>query len=179
MTQETPIWLDYNKPPPGYRIDEQDDGEWDWSVGGDVPSDGNAHLITTESDALAAAWAHYKSEHDPPGMWSGQARGEHPGGYGFALMGSDHGHPIEADFERIDDARAAAWAWHDRRRAIVVDINDQTCSGGRELAAWLARAIAWTEAECSEIEAYAVLPFPRSVDMPQALQRVLLPEATR
>ncbi len=180
MTENTAIErLDYSKPPPGYRIDEQD-GEFDWYVGDDVsPDNGNASLITTEADALREAWEDYKVENDPPGVWAGQARGEHPGGYGFGLMEADHEHPLDADCERIDDARAAAWDWHDRRRAIVVDIDDQTCSGGRGLAAWLASALAWTEAECSEIEAYAALPFPRSVDMPQALQRVLLPEAAR
>lgn len=205
MTQET-AWLDYNKPPPWYRVDEQDDGEWDfgggmqqavrlamlcktacgrarsgwdWSVGGDVPSDGNAHLITTEDDALAAAWAHYKAERDPPGMWSGQARGEHDGGYGFANMEADHEHPLDADFERIDDARAAAWAWHDSRRAIVLDIDEQTCSGGKHLGAWLSLALAWTDAECTEVETYAALPFPRGIDMPAPLQRVLLPEGQR
>lgn len=71
--------------------------------------------MTRAREALAAAWAHYKAHNDPPGMWSGQARGEHPGGYGYALMESSHEHPLEADFERIDDARAAAWAWYDRR----------------------------------------------------------------
>lgn len=187
MTQETPTWLDYSKPPPGYRVDEQD-GEWDWSVGGDVPSDGNAHLITTEDDALAAAWAHYKAKHDPPGcsiglVMSGQGattRGDFVIDWGDRQGSSVPAYKGKAQRAgAYQEAHAAAWAWHDRRRAIVVDVDDQLCSGGRELAAWLASALAWTEAECAEIEAYAALPFPRSVDMPQALQRVLLPEAAR
>jgi len=139
----TATWLDYSKPPPGYHVD----------LHGDF------------SDALSAAWTHYKAERDPPGSLRCGAVGEHCVTFGRGLP----------HFQ----ARSAAWAWHDRRRTIVVDIDDQTCSGGRELAAWLARALAWTEAKCSEIEAYAALPFPRSVDMPQALQRVLLPEAAR
>ena len=92
MTKET-AWLDYTTPPPGYRIDEQD-GEFDWYVGDDVsPDNGNASLITTEADALREAWEDYKAEHHPPGL-----------------------PPCHADH------RAAAWAWHDRRRAIAYDI---------------------------------------------------------
>lgn len=156
MTQDA-AWLDYTKPPPGYHVD----------LHGDFAA------------ALALVWSDYKAEDDPPSMWAGQARGEHPGGYGFALMGTDHEHPIEADFERIDDARAAAWVWHDRRRAIITDIDEQTCNGGKALAAWLSRALLWTNSECEEIERYVALPFPRSVDMPAPLQRVLLPEGDR
>lgn len=155
MTQDA-AWLDYTKPPPGYHVD----------LHGDFAA------------ALALVWSDYKAEDDPPSMWAGQARGEHPGGYGFALMGTDHEHPIEADFERIDDARAAAWVWHDRRRAIAYDIYSRTC-GGKALTVLMAAALTWTDAECAEVEAYAALPFPRSVDMPAPLQRVLLAEGER
>lgn len=74
-------------------------------------------------------------------------------------------------------ARVVAWARHDRRRAIILDINDQT-GGGLDVAAVLSKLLLWTDAECEEVERYAALPFPRGVDMPQPLQRVLLPEAT-
>lgn len=122
MTEETAIErLDYSKPPPGYEVfdddgDREEDGfdfscmGWYFGIAGcdDVPEDGKPRA--TEADALVSAWAHYKVHNDPPGMWSGKARGEHPGGYGFALMGTDPEHPLEADFEVLADARAAAWA---------------------------------------------------------------------
>jgi hypothetical protein len=98
MTETTEVArLDYSKPPPGYRIDEQD-GEFDWYVGDDVsPDNGNASLITTEADALREAWEDYKAEHDPPGCdsWS-------------------------ADWDEAE-ARTAAWAWHDRRHALAAN----------------------------------------------------------
>jgi len=40
-------------------------------------------------------------------------------------------------------------------------------------------ALPISDADCAEVERYAALPFPRSVDMPAPLQRVLLPEAER
>ncbi len=123
MTEETATIqrLDYSKPPPGYTVRFEDSS----GANGDGPPlwwYGAPHCLASmgsEAEALAAAWAHYKAHNDPPGMWSGQARGEHPGGYGYALMESSHEHPLEADFERIDDARAAAWAWYDRRLALT------------------------------------------------------------
>jgi hypothetical protein len=102
------------------------------------------------ADNIADAWSHYKREHDPPGM--------------LVIP--------------RDNARAAAWAWHDLRRAIAYDIYSRTC-GGKALTVLMAAALTWTDAECAEVEAYAALPFPRSVDMPAPLQRVLLPEGER
>jgi len=151
MTQET-AWLDYTKPPPGYAAMRH---SWHLSTDGTHTGAGASCQTWTQDETLSDAWGHYKASDDP------------------------HGLPVPAWLASSTagaEARAAAWAWHDRRRAIVLDIDDQTCSGGKHLAAWMALALAWTDAECAEVEAYAALTFPRSVDMPAPLQRVLLPE---
>lgn len=180
MTQDA-AWLDYTKPPPGYRIDEQD-GEFDWYLGDDVsPDNGNASVITTEAEALRQAWEDYKNEHDPPGMqvfvWPKEKASDPPTAWCVALRGKVHFAAFEGA-EGETTARAAAWAWHDLRRAIAYDIYSRTC-GGKALTVLMAAALTWTDAECAEVEAYAALPFPRSVDMPAPLQRVLLAEGER
>ena len=149
MTQET-AWLDYTKAPPGYGFS----------------------ILKPKADQILAMWLRHKREHDPPDMTVAEVESVVPeiDGWGFTVGNQQW----SADWGNAE-ARAAAWVWYDRRRAIVLDINEQTCSGGKHLAAWMALALAWTDAECAEVEAYAALPFPRGIDMPQALQRLLLP----
>jgi hypothetical protein len=201
MTQET-AWLDYTKTPPRYelgnRADEDDrlvisdEGEelvsfraggitpWAWNdpTGLSMDSCGDAD---SQDEALSAAWAHYKAEHDPPGMqvfvWPKEKASDPPTAWCVALRGKVHFAAFEGA-EGETTARAAAWAWHDRRRAIAYDIYSRTC-GGKALTVLMAAALTWTDAECAEVEAYAALSFPRSVDMPAPLQRVLLPEGER
>lgn len=163
MTKETAIeMLDYSKPPPGI--------------------DPRAMLLAHRGGTwgpreIAAAWA----EHDPPGMTVtvDVATGDDvywfapeppPGHFATCFPGE----PVDNEAE----ARAAAWAWHNRRHALARDIADQIgkSDGAAEL---LAAFLRWTDDECAEVEAYAALPFPRSVDMPAALRRVLLPEPAR
>ena len=177
MTEETAtMYLDYSKPPPGYVEDfARRVGDFGVAVGWWV----NGRCYKTEAKALAAAWAHYKAEHDPPGLTEifgcgglvdgGVVRGLK---FRFGIASDEKFYPDRAA------ARAAAWAWHDRRHAIAVDIEEQT-GGQVDAGALLSKIIAWTEAECTDVEAYAALPFPRSVDMPAALRRVLLPEPAR
>lgn len=158
MTRETAIaMLDYSKPPLGYRVEQGIDGfvVIDPQMVRHSAAMQNLGHGWRLDVAEARAWAHYKAEHDPPGLTVQSFRAR-------ALGLPD------------PKARATAWAWHDRRLAIVVDVDEQTCGGGKDLAAWLTKALAWTDAECAEIESYAALPFPRSVDMPKALQRVIL-----
>jgi hypothetical protein len=143
-------------------------GGWFWIRG---PQGGDGHrgdIGATETDALAAAWAHHKAEHDPPGMqvfvWPKEKASDPPTAWCVALRGKVHFAAFEGA-EGETTARAAAWAWHDRRRAIAIDIYARTC-GGKALAVLMSAAITWTDAECAEVEAYAALPFPCSVDMP-------------
>lgn len=178
MTQET-AWLDYTDAPPMYDIgpDTCDNaGGWFWIRGPQNGEGDRGDIGSTEANVLADAWSHYKQDHDPPGMRVDMGIGV----WRFAWK-VRHGEwsNINNPMWNLADARAAAWAWHDRRRAIVIDIDEQTCSGGKHRAEWMSIALTWTDAECAEVEAYAALPFPRSVDMPSPLQRVLLPEGQR
>ena len=167
MTQET-AWLDYTKAPHGFEVN----GQW-WRT---VTTKQSRWWGTLGLDGVASAWSAVKEHHDPPGMEVEEVESVVPeiDGWGFTVGNQQW----SADW-RESEARAAAWAWHDRRRAIVIDIDEQLCSRGNSLAAWMTLAIAWTDAECAEVEAYAALPFPRSVDMPAPLQRMLLPEGQR
>lgn len=177
MTEETPDWLDYSKPPPGWSPVVAmgfEDGTFYRSAPDSGPHGG--YRGETKLEVIAAAWAHFKVQHDPPGMrviGTGDADQTFDGAKLFYLS-----HTNSEDNARARlAARVVAWARHDRRRAIVLDINEQT-GGGLDVAAMLSRLLLWTDAECEEVERYAALPFPRSIDMPQPLQRVLLPEAT-
>jgi hypothetical protein len=191
MTKETAIeMLDYSKPPPGYEVAEDlsvPRVTWGWcrlEQNGRWEADGG---FSSRAEAVAAAWAHCKVKHDPPGcsiglVMSGQGattRGD------FVIdWGDRQGSSVPAYKGKsqragaYQEARAAAWAWHDRRHALARDIADQIgkSDGAAEL---LAAFLRWTDDECAEVEAYAALPFPRSVDMPAALRRVLLPEPAR
>ena len=166
MTKET-AWLDYTNPPNGYEINEQ----W-WRA---AATQQHRWWGTLGHTGLESAWSHYKSYNDPPEMrviGTGDLDQTFDGVRHFFLSRTGSAENAVARGE----ARAAAWAWYDRRRAIVLDIDEQTCSGGKHLAAWMSAALAWTDAECAEVEAYAALPFPRSIDMPAPLQRILLPQ---
>lgn len=88
--------LDFSKPPPGYCIDEQDDGWWWWLAD---PEDGNVAPFSSEAEAIAAAWTHYKERHDPPGMWAYHTAG----GYAFGLA--------HRGLTGGSKARSATWAW--------------------------------------------------------------------
>lgn len=97
--------LDYSKPPLGYTAD----GQW-WSypsprprhplnIGPDSPLT-NVATVAPKDGALAAAWSHYKEHRDPPGLAVMSFRA-------LAMGLPDH------------EARAAAWAWYDRRLAVA------------------------------------------------------------
>jgi hypothetical protein len=173
--------IDYSNPPPGHTLEADRDEH------GDIEWDG---LHETEVAALSAAWAHYKAEHDPPGLLVDELD---PGWSFYVMMDSTRAslwssslpspasYPVLAvggPFSGRPEARAAAWAWHDRRHALARDVADQL--GEPDSAtALLSKMLPWTDAECEEVEAYAALPFPRSIDMPAPLQRILLAEGSR
>lgn len=59
-----------------------------------------------------------------------------------------------------------------KRRALAVELAEQLGipDGGASL---LDKMSTWTDADCDEAQRYAALPFPRSVDMPDALRRIV------
>ena len=132
--------LNYAKEPPGYRVAWGTQGPREWSFrspGGTRlprPADGCDDLaeFATQRTALAAAWTHYKREHDLPGLevercGFGQRTAEQPW-----WMTTDEG-----------AEHAAAWAWHDRRHALAGRLTLQD--------AW-PRCLRWTDAECDQVD---------------------------
>ena len=138
---ETVARLDYSKPPPGYAVAWRTHGACEWSLmspeGIRLPRPANGcddiAEYATQRLALTAAWAHYKTHNDPPGMsvdevsgpdaawrWCVSAAREHRG-----LRGTNPA------------ARSAAWAWHDRRHALSARISAEERSRRR----WLGRPV--------------------------------------
>ena len=145
--------FDYSKPPHGFDV-------------ADLPASLRKTIETAGvwgPNALDAAWSHCKAHNDPPHL--------HPND-GSERMAA-------AFFSPVAEWRAAAWAWHDRRRALAVDISEQIGADRFAAPVLLDEMIKWTDAECDEVERYAALPFPRDIDMPAPLQRVLLAEGDR
>lgn len=116
MTQET-AWLDYSKPPPGYRVTFSESCWWasdprDQFIGDET--------FATQRLALVAAWAHYKAEHDPPGIETVPTMGN---GAAFVmpdspLWGSNV--PVVLPWVgKYISAGTAAWAWHGRRHELA------------------------------------------------------------
>ena len=160
---ETPIpLLDYSKPPPGYALEEDaadpSSGKW-----GAYLRDADDKETIWESEwttgplACAAAWAHARAHNDPLGTMRCGALGL------YVTFG-----PGLPKFL----SRTEIWAYYDRRRKIALDIAEQHLESHRATDL-LAKFIRWTDAECEAVERYAALPFPRSVDMPAPLRRVL------
>lgn len=115
--------LDYTKAPPGYRV-----GRNGFSL---YAQDGEHVRIVTRiasstAEALAAAWSHYKREHDPPGF---TVRGFRFGAGWVADVAVGIKPTAESTLVLVDDngavfvdacaARVYAWAWHDRRHALA------------------------------------------------------------
>lgn len=130
--------LDYSKPLPGYVVRFEDssmangDGPplWWWGHPEYAASAGE------EDDGLAAAWSHYKREHDPPGMKLMRAREEALLWWSVWVTTSEGWRKIspnpqawaDGDSEDSDkaDARAFAWAWHDSRLALAAKLDGGT-----------------------------------------------------
>lgn len=139
MTEET-ARLDYSKPPSEYAealarplvacgsdIDvkklEADLADWKRSGMLLVPAGTKVSF-----PSLAEMWAHHKAHNDPPGMRTAWSTGD-------AVTPL----PLEA----LVEARAKAWAWHDRRHALAARLTLQD--------AW-PRCLRWTDSECDQVD---------------------------
>ena len=61
--------LDRTQPPPGYEVSEWGNPPgWFWYPDPCEDAQNCGAPLATEAAALAAAWAHYECEHDPPGL---------------------------------------------------------------------------------------------------------------
>ena len=116
--------LDYIKPPPGFTVFASDNSP-----------------VAKFYDPLKEAWASYRARHDPPGIDVARA----------------HGHPIPwwAYRERLcllgrdseAEARAAAWAWYDRRLALA-----HTGVAWPLVLTWSDEVCAAAEANCARFD---------------------------
>lgn len=129
--------LDRTQPPPKMWVDWNEGAAWCWGNDGEGyrgwvdDSEADAH-----AKAIAAAWAHYECEHDPPGMETFDYR-----------------------WDTRDAARAAAWAWYWRRVAVGDVLVQVARFGGAGiddqrslmLTGW-PRCLTWSDEQVSEVE---------------------------
>ena len=104
--------LDFAGPPPGFQVST-------------LPVNLRRTIETASvwgPRALAAAWAKYKAENDPPGMstrWAGGTYAEPGGRWVWVLFFEHNGakYNLVQDFKSApqDVARAAAWRWYEAR----------------------------------------------------------------
>ena len=103
---------------------------------------------TDREQALAAAWARYKEENDPPGMWV-EANTETTAIWCWGCTGSGYLGWVDDEVSLaslassippgLAKARAAAWAWYERRAALA------------PLGMWPA-CLAWSHAQVDKAE---------------------------
>lgn len=101
---------------------------------------------------IADAWAEWKSEHDPPGI----TLFCHGPTWSWQLDSADEA--FEGTYPSADEARAAAWAWYDRRLAVVRAL-DAMSKGGYSRANW-PRCLTWSRVQVDEVERWLTDPEP-------------------
>lgn len=156
--------LDYSKPPPGYTVHVL-------AGPSGVNSRGETRVVpsqyatmppatplkcgrdfdwySTQEESTAAAWAHYKAHNDPPGfVLTHDHEYEESCHLWFAEVGFGGPGPTREGAATQAEARAAAWAWHDRRHKVA---NLAVGYGDSEL--W-PRALAWSDPELAQVIGY-------------------------
>lgn len=110
--------LNYNEPPRFY-LERASDPQVEAGLYA-APTYETCYLGMTRGESLLAAWSHYKAHNDPPGLTEifrcgGLADGQVFRGWKFRFgIASD-----EVFRPDRQAARAAAWAWYDRRLALA------------------------------------------------------------
>jgi hypothetical protein len=135
MTEETAQIqrLDYSKPPLGYRV--------------------HCYSARSRKALLHAAWAHYKASNDPPGMAVEQV--DTPRGdvktrwWSWLELVSNTRLSVAVSKVGESDARAASWAWYDRRLALANWLIVQFHEDQRP--AW-PHCLGWSDAAVAEVE---------------------------
>ena len=151
--------LDYSKTPSGYRL---------LSAGGPYWWGNNAVWLDSSGDrtiAISDAWAHYKRHNDPPGLtvaWEPADEHRDPDGAGDweVTLISPTGtttvvwwRSVEAKGAVVEigtvsvAARAAAWAWYDRRLAIAAGFD----ALGSDPWPW-PECLSWSDKQASTAE---------------------------
>ena len=151
--------LDYSKPPPGYST-------WTYK-GATLYQAPNGEQIGPRS----AAWAHYKTSNDPPGL---DVMDDALVGWGFQVLRmrtwpTPGTRPVR-EFHIIDGgqqpARTAAWAWYDRRNRLIDRGLAHRGRGWMGLNPW-PRCLTWSDDHVAEIERWLV---DSTAEMPEVLR---------
>lgn len=156
--------LDFSKPPPGYYVSGVETFALEGRVYfGREYSEWHNHT-SSNTEALAAAWAHYEARHDPPGLGTVQVC------EGRWLVATK---PCTAPGADLDgrhnsqvEARAAAWAWYWRRVKLSRALGYEH--------RWPA-ALVWSDDACATVERYnAAIQAPHSdplaIELPEVLR---------
>ena len=167
----TPVQrLDYSRPPLGYLVHDLNDDGWWWRV--DEPEDGCTSPYETEAETVAAAWAHYKAHNDPPGLSASEGIDIDDDWHGADLpwvVSYDPRLSSDPDVQQAlrelslsnvfwvectgalfgteERARAAAWAWYDRRLAIAAGFD----AIGSDPWPW-PECLSWSDKQASTAE---------------------------
>lgn len=169
MTEETAEIqrLDYSKPPPGYGV--ADNTQAFRAPDGPLGSPGTWR---SAADGLLAAWAHYKASNYPPGI---EVTDDGLFGWGFQVLRmrtwpTPGTRPVR-EFHVIDggqqEARAAAWAWYDRRLELAERLDHARSIDALGVVEPLARplppprwphCLTWSDDVVADVERYVVPP---------------------
>ena len=140
------VRLDFTQPPPGYRIgpgvDDAGAGCLWWMRGLQGDQGHRGDIAADAAKATACAWAHYKAETDPPGMYE----------LWYGVFAANIAPPYlegASALEREVAIRAAGWVWHDRRHALVKALEDE----GMQIPLWPA-LLTRTDADCAACESW-------------------------
>lgn len=169
--------LDYSKPPTEYLVHDLNDDGWWWRI--DEPEDGCTSSYETEADCRAAAWAHYKAHNDPPGM-SVVPRTLRQGSVEQQVWCFTPAVDVAPEWSwSVEEAqaRAAAWAWYDRRLAVTEKLDrarsDAEAHRGVELRSrplpphhW-PRCLTWPDVQVAEVDRWLV---DSAAEMPEVLR---------
>jgi hypothetical protein len=150
--------LDRGRPPPGYNLEVIDD-EWWW---GESPEwlDGTSYF--DHDVALRAAWAHYGTSVNPPGV---QVDWDAVTGWGFTIIDGPRVHVAAGSADdglqgRIGPAkakaRAAAWTWYWRRVGLIERMLKATTSvygqeGTTECRNLWPTVLAWPDEQVDDV----------------------------
>lgn len=125
-----------------------------------------------QAEKIANAWDGYKHRYDPPGLelWQTRLRG---GGVDQEVwVFSGAGAKVGIDwFVEKAEARVAAWAWHDRRHALVKALEDE----GLQIPLWPA-LLTRTDDDCAACESWLTRgPAWAADDFPTVLKALARP----
>lgn len=135
MSEQTVERLDFTGPPPGFKIDTRG-----WTVVA-TGRRGWLGFHATGLTPLTYAWSTYKAENDPPGMRSRGAQVF----VGARLVATQNG------WTRAQ-ARGAAWAWYERRLALVTRPDfGQVFLEGAQGPFW-PRCLTWPDEQVASVE---------------------------